>query len=218
MSLEWFDRVSGELQDSLESICEEYDEVGHLAIDRGAKHPRMDFYVEVEEMDRDYFCTLCFDPYNNEFYIESYDLDLDLSSRTILDDIEDIIDVVHESFHDYMNEEESEYAYVDYDDEQEDDLDHNQQIEHIDGEVEVEWETPEVTAYIDDDGDVEITYKFGVLLETGDGILQRINRVKTDDDELLKDEFNFIFSKEEASTIIAMIASHMGSLKSLDLE
>ncbi|KHF39977.1 hypothetical protein [Halalkalibacter okhensis] len=211
MTLDWFDRVSAELQDDLESICEKYDQIGHMSIDKGAKHPRIEFFVETEENDREYFCTLFFDPFNNEFYIESFDLDLDLSSRTMLEDIDDIIDAVHESFHDFMEDEDYvsafEYEYADQDD------------DYIDDDyetLEVDWETPEVTAYIDENEDVEITYKFGVIQETGDGILQRTNRVKTQDNELIKDEFNFIFSKDEASTIIAMIASHMDSIQSLD--
>ncbi|MFC0472391.1 hypothetical protein ACFFHM_18360 [Halalkalibacter kiskunsagensis] len=213
MALDWFDRVTEELQDDLESICEKYDQIGHMSIDKGAKHPRIEFFVETEENGREYFCTLFFDPLNNEFYVESFDLDLDLISRTILEDIDDIIDAVHDSFHDYLDEEddisdfyEVEADEVDFEDEEEYET------------LEVDWETPEVTAYIAENEEVEISYKFGVIQETGDGILQRINRVKTDDNDLIKDEFNFIFSKDEASTIIAMIASHMDSIKSLDIE
>ena len=75
-------------------------------------------------------------------------------------------------------------------------------------EIEVEWETPKVTAYYKED-EVEVTYQFGVVQETRDGVLKRINRIRTEEDDLLKDETNFIFSKEEAGTIISMIASHM---------
>ena len=46
MSMEWFNRVTGELQDHLNSICEEYDKVGQLTIDQSAKHPRVEFFVE----------------------------------------------------------------------------------------------------------------------------------------------------------------------------
>ncbi|MFC0559624.1 hypothetical protein [Halalkalibacter alkalisediminis] len=221
MTLDWFDRVTEELQDDLESICDKYDQIGHMSIDKGAKHPRIEFFVELENFEREYFCTLFFDPFNNEFYIESFDLDLDLTSRTILEDIEDIIDVVHESFHDFINDDDDYEEAIEYraDDEYEEEY-----YEEVDDDaeeyetLEVDWETPEVTAYIDDTEEVEITYKFGVIPETGDGILQRINRVRTEDDDLIKDEFNFIFSKDEASTIIAMIASHMDSIKSMDVE
>jgi hypothetical protein len=211
MTLDWFDRVTEELQDDLESICEQYDQIGHMSIDKGAKHPRIEFFVETDENAREYFCTLFFDPLNNEFYIESFDLDLDLISRTILEDIDDIIDAVHDSFHDYLDEDD---FVSDYGANEEDYFEEEEEYETL----EVDWETPEVTAYIAEDEEVEITYKFGVVQETGDGILQRINRVKTEDDDLIKDEFNFIFSKDEASTIIAMIASHMDSIKSLDTE
>jgi len=207
MSMEWFDRISAELQDHLESICEKYDQVGHMSIDRGAKHPRIEFFVETEDDERDYFCTLCFDPYNVEFYIESFDFEYDQMSRTILSDIEEIIDAVHESFHMYMNDEDE--------DEYDESLDVDE--DNVFEEIDVEWETPEVTAFMHED-EVEVTYQFGIIQETGDGVLKRINRIKTDDDQLIKDETNFIFSKEEASTIIAMIASHMDSLSEFDFQ
>jgi hypothetical protein len=79
-------------------------------------------------------------------------------------------------------------------------------------EIDVDWETPEVTAFLKED-EVEVTYQFGLVQETGDGVLRRINRIWTEDDEIIKDETNFIFTKEEASTIIAMIASHMESMQ-----
>ncbi|MBO1512142.1 hypothetical protein [Metabacillus bambusae] len=210
MSIEWFDRVSGELQEHLESICEKYDQVGHMSIDRGAKHPRIEFFVETEDDDRDYFCTLFFDPHNEDFYIETFDFEYEQTSRTLLSDIEDIIDAVHESFHMYMND--------DYDEDDEpSEVDSDDIDSDIFEEIDVEWETPEVTAFTYED-EVEVTYQFGVVQETGDGVLRRINRIRTDDDDLIKDETNFIFSKEEASTIIAMIASHMDSLSEFDLQ
>jgi hypothetical protein len=204
MNLEWFDRVCGELQESLESICDKYDENGGMSIERGAKHPRIDFFIDSEEIEREYFCSLYFDPRNEEFYLESVDPELGFSSKVVLDDIEDIIDAVHESFHYYMEDDLYEEEDIDSDfgelDNEEDDI--------ILEEIEVEWETPEVTAYYKED-EVEVTYQFGVVQETGDGVLKRINRVRTEEDDLLKDETHFIFSKEEAGTIISMIANHM---------
>jgi hypothetical protein len=206
MNLEWFDRVCGELQESLESICDKYDENGGMSIERGAKHPRIEFFIDSDEdIEREYFCSLYFDPRNEEFYLESVDPELGFSSKVVLDDIEDIIDAVHESFHYYMEDDlyeedvdvDSDFSEFDH---EEDDI--------ILEEIEVEWETPEVTAYYKED-EVEVTYQFGVVQETGDGVLKRINRVRTEEDDLLKDETNFIFSKEEAGTIISMIASHM---------
>ncbi|MCQ6274794.1 hypothetical protein JMM81_07400 [Bacillus sp. V3B] len=213
MDLEWFDRVCGELQDSLDSICSKYDENGGMSIERGAKHPRIDFFTEGEGVEREYFCTLFFDPHNEEFYIESFEPDLGYTSKVVLADIEDIIDAVHESFHLYMDdnlfEEEILEDGADFHD-----LD-GVEDESLLEEIDVEWETPEVTAYYQED-EVEVTYQFGLVQETGDGVLKRINRIWTDDDDLLKDETHFIFSKEEASTIIAMIASHMDSLSTMD--
>ena len=225
MSMEWFDRVVGELQDHLESICEKYDQEGQMAVERGSKHPRIQFFVDYDDGERDYFYILYFDPHNEEFYTETIDEDLEQPARVILSDIDDIVDAVHEGFHDYINDDEEEldvvYATEDddtvyYEDEGIDDdelyvaelIDEDDILEEID----VEWETPEVTAFFKED-EVEVTYQFGLVEETGDGVLRRVNRIWTEDDEMVKDETNFIFTKEEAPTIIAMIASHMDSMQ-----
>lgn len=231
MSMEWFDRVVGELQDHLESICEKYDQDGQMAVERGSKHPRIEFFMEYEDGDREYFYSLFFDPHNEEFYTEKIDDELEQPARVILSDIDDIVDAVHEGFHDYINDtdddvdvfyatQEDDTEYVDvYEDDDIDELDEEEELyiteiaddDDILEQIDVEWETPEVTAFHRED-EVEVTYQFGVVQETGDGVLRRINRLWTEDEELIKDETNFIFTKEEAPTIIAMIASHMDSM------
>lgn len=220
MSMEWFNRVTGELQDHLKSICEKYDQTGHMTIDQSTKHPRIDFFVETEDDEREFFCTILFDPHNEEFYLESFDLDLEQPARIILADSKDVIDAVHESFHDFMNGD-SEVYYVDAnstedefvieDDEEEYYIGEAVNEENILEEIDVQWETPEVTAFQIED-EVEITYQFGIVTGTGDGVLRRVNRVWTEDEELYKDESSFSFTKEEASTIIAMIASNMDTM------
>ncbi|WP_419962518.1 hypothetical protein [Psychrobacillus sp. BM2] len=205
MTTEWFDRVTEELQDHLNSICEEYDQVGHMNINRASKHPRIEFFISTDEEERDYFCTILFDPYNEEFYVENFDEELLQPTRIILDDITDIIEAVHESFHEFlMDDTDIELVYM------EDDEDDEITVEEID----VEWETPEVTAFLIED-EIEVTYQFGVDSSNGDGVLRRVNRIWTDDEEL-EDESTFTFKKDEASTIIAMIASHMDRMVGYD--
>ncbi|WP_419958822.1 hypothetical protein [Psychrobacillus psychrotolerans] len=208
MTTEWFDRVTEELQDNLNSICEEYDQIGHMNINRASKHPRIEFFVSTEDEDRDYFCTILFDPYNEEFYVESFDVELLQPTRIILHDITDIIEAVHESFHEFLtHDSDSELVYLDDDSDDEDD-------EITIEEIDVEWETPEVTAFLIEDN-VEVTYQFGLDNANGDGVLRRVNRLWTDDD-VLEDESTFTFKKDEASTIIAMIASHMDRMVGYD--
>lgn len=205
ITTEWFDRVTEELQDHLNSICEEYDQVGHMNINRASKHPRIEFFISTDEEERDYFCTILFDPYNEEFYVENFDEELLQPTRIILDDITDIIEAVHESFHEFlMDDTDIELVYM------EDDEDDEITVEEID----VEWETPEVTAFLIED-EIEVTYQFGVDSSNGDGVLRRVNRIWTDDEEL-EDESTFTFKKDEASTIIAMIASHMDRMVGYD--
>jgi hypothetical protein len=229
MSMEWFDRVVGELQDHLESICEKYDQDGQMSVERGSKHPRIEFFVDYDDGDREYFYILYYDPHNEEFYTETIDEDLEQPARVILSDIDDIVDAVHEGFHDFINDEDAELdvVYASEDDDtvyyEDDGIDEDDELyvaELIDEddileEIDVEWETPEVTAFLKED-EVEVTYQFGLVEETGDGVLRRINRIWTEDDEMVKDETNFIFTKEEAPTIIAMIASHMDSMQGYD--
>ncbi|WHY75522.1 hypothetical protein QNH20_15375 [Neobacillus sp. WH10] len=237
MSLEWFDRVCGELQDHLESICEEYDQVGQMTIERAAKHPRIEFFVDnsdvnSEELDRDFFCSLFFDPQNEEFYIDTFDVDSGHTAKIILSDIEEIIEEVHASFHDYINnydqftndgvylqsnEEVDEEECENFDDDDEYFEAEQVNSDDIFEEIDVDWSTPEVTAFKHED-EVEVTYQFGIVQATGDGVLKRVNRIWTTDDELIKDESHFIFSKEEASTIIAMIASHMDQLSDFNFD
>jgi hypothetical protein len=212
ITTEWFDRVTEELQDHLNSICEDYDQVGHMNINRASKHPRIEFFVSTEDEERDYFCTILFDPYNEEFYVESFDVELLQPTRIILDDITDIVEAVHESFHEFLTDDsDSELYYLDDndDDDVEDDTD-----EITVEEIDVEWETPEVTAFLIDD-EMEVTYQFGVDNANGDGVLRRVSRIWTDDEEL-EDESTFTFKKDEASTIIAMIASHMDRMVGYD--
>lgn len=230
MSMEWFNRVTGELQDHLNSICEEYDKVGQLTIDQSAKHPRVEFFVETEGNERDYFCTLLFDPHNEEFYVETFDYEFEQPARIILADIEDVIDAVHDSFHDFMNgdsdmyvavdeiedvEDEDEDFFLEADDEEEYYVGELVDEENMLNEVEIEWETPEVTAFQIED-EVEVTYQFGVVSSTGNGVLRRVNRFWSEDDEFYKEESALSFTKEEASTIIAMIASNMDKMTSYE--
>ncbi|MGJ7921575.1 hypothetical protein [Neobacillus sp. LXY-4] len=223
MSLEWFDRVCGELEDHLESICAKYDQVGHMTIERGAKYPRIEFFVETEDDERVYFCTISYDPAHEDFFYESFDADLGQTSRVVLFDIEDIVDAVHESLHDFINDDDEidEDVLVAVEDDDFDEEEYHMaeadEPRDIFEEIDVEWETPEVTAYMEED-DVEVTYQFGIVTETGDGVLRRVNRIWTDDDEMIRDESNFIFSKEEASTIIAMIASHMDKMSNFETD
>lgn len=222
MSLEWFDRVCTEMQDSLESICEEYDEIGHMRIDRAAKHPKMEFFVEFDEDDREVFCTLLFDPHNEEFYIEEFDLTTGEMYRQILSDIEEILDAVHEIFHNFMDAEvdDEEDSEIEDDDDIEEDFEDDDEMVYADGGeydvvIDVEWTTPEVLAYSYLD-EVEVTYKFGVVTETGDGILHRKNRIYTENNEVIEDESNFIFSKEEAGAIIELIEGNLDLMEGFD--
>ena len=59
---------------------------------------------------------------------------------------------------------------------------------------------------------IEVTYQFGIDSANGDGVLRRVNRIWTEDSEFFEDESNFSFKKEEGSTIIAMIASHLDKM------
>ena len=228
MSMEWFNRVTGELQDHLNSICEEYDQIGQMTIDQSAKHPRVEFFVETEGNERDYFCTLLFDPHNEEFYVETFDYEFEQPARIILADIEDVIDAVHDSFHDFINGDSDMFVAVDGNEDDEDDeflLEDDDEEEYYVGEiveeenmlneVEIEWETPEVTAFHIED-EVEVTYQFGVVSTTGNGVLRRVNRFWSEDDEFYKEESALSFTKEEASTIIAMIASNMDKMTSYE--
>jgi hypothetical protein len=199
-----------------------------MRINRASKHPKIEFYVEFEEEEREVFCTLFFDPHNEEFYIEEFDLTEGETFRQILPDIDEILDAVHEMFHNFMEMEMEDADDVTEYEEDEDDIDENEKVDiyeedeqHVltdggeyDVVVDVDWTTPEVLAYSYLD-EIEVTYKFGVIKETGDGILHRVNRIFTDS-ETIEDETNFIFSKEEAGAIVELIESNMDAMEGFD--
>ncbi|WP_096200647.1 hypothetical protein [Bacillus sp. FJAT-45350] len=225
MALEWFDRVCAELQDYLESICEEYDELAHMTINRAAKHPSIDFFVENEEDEREYFNTLFFDPNNEEFYVEEFDTLGEQTTRIILNDFEDIVEDVHEAFHEFMGDEDAlvyedgelvdeldEEEYLEEDDYDDDEDDDEEIYEEI---VDVDWTSPEVLAYSYME-EVEVAYQFGIVQDTGDGVLRRVNRIMTEEDEMIEDETNFIFSKEEAGTIMELIENNIDLMDGFD--
>jgi len=214
--MEWFNRVTSELQDHLSSICDKYDEVGHMMIDLSAKHPRIEFFIETDGDDRDYFCTLHFDPHNVAFYVETFDYEFEQPTRIMLADTEDVIDAIHSIFHDFIN--------GDLDDDDEFELeagvsgdDYVVEIADVDSfeDLRIEWETPEMTAFQIED-EFEVTHQFGVISGTGDGILRRVKRFSSEGRELYEEESSFIFSKEEASTMIALIASNMDTMTSFE--
>ena len=45
-------RVTSELQEQLESICEEYDKNGHMSVNQASKHPRIEFFVETDKDEK----------------------------------------------------------------------------------------------------------------------------------------------------------------------
>lgn len=214
MQLEWFDRVCGKLQDSLQTIFKRYDENGRMLIERGAKHPRIDFISSSGEEDRDYFCTLFFDPPNEEFYLQSIDPYYGHRSKVVLNDIEDIIDIVHEHFLNYIDDNLSEKEIM----EEETDFVESVVMENELSltEINVDWQTPEALTYYNEDDEAKVSYKFDLAKDTGEGVIKRINHISTNDGNLLADETIISFSKEEASKLIAMIASHLDLLDSND--
>jgi hypothetical protein len=217
MSMEWFNRVTSELHDHLNSICEKYDQVGHMTIDQSAKHPRIEFFVETEDDEKEYFCTLHFDPHNAEFYVETFDYEFEQPTRIILTDIEDVIDAVHDIFHDFITDDDLDDLDEEYVLDADDCVDYYMgEIADADNsfeELSVEWETPEITAFQIED-EIEVTLQFGVINATGDGVLRRVKRFWSDGNELHKEESSFVFTKEEASTIIALVASNMDTMTS----
>ncbi|WP_245844028.1 hypothetical protein [Oceanobacillus rekensis] len=201
MHLEWFDRVCGELEDSVHLICEKYDITCRMLIERREKHPRIDFFSDRAEGNRSYFFTLFFDPPNDEFYFQSIDPYYGHMSKVVLNDLKDIIHVVHESVQNYIDDDLSE----------EEILEDGLYLEETDGD----WESSEVIPIYKED-EAEMSYMFSLTEDTGEGVIKRMIRKSTNDGNQLEEETIISLSKEEAGKLIGMIASHISPMNIMD--
>ncbi|MEX3623723.1 hypothetical protein [Viridibacillus arvi] len=104
LNLEWYHRVSENLEEELYTVCSIAESLivnGHLEIttSESEKHPTISIYCnfEVAEQDIDKPIVIHFDPYNQEFYTLLKDEDNEI--RLMLKNADAICSYIHEKIH-----------------------------------------------------------------------------------------------------------------------
>lgn len=221
-SLDWFYRMEHALRNSLpemEEVFNPYDI--YLEGNITEFHPSFTFTVDIEDDEKE-FCSILFDPVNQEFYSYYYNDLLDLDSKILLNDLEEMLDYIRTRFYELLDEmdlEDLEWEeYIKYSSEtvKEEDKEQNGEEEIILGpsEDDIEWISNDKHVHIETTNDLGrneymIHLKVGMDKETGDGILYRNILAVGDEDEDEEERMFIPFKPEEAEYIIQLMEDYL---------
>jgi hypothetical protein len=227
MSLEWFHRMENAVRIGLPDLCESFDEF-EILFDTNTTtfHPEFIFSIQTVD-DVEDFCIISFDPTNQEFFSFYYHEDLDIQSKVLFMDADEVLGYVHATFHEFIGD-------IDEDELFEEDLDGLDEELFVDGfdntEAEgefegveyigdnlddlkksIEWVSNDKHLHIEDEerDQYSIHLKLGKDLETGDGVLYRHTIMKHNEEDL-EDEMIFYFKEDEASYIADLFNEFIG--------
>lgn len=102
-NLEWFNRVYTNLEDELYEACDLIEamienELFAVSSSEGEKHPSIHVKYSIPGLDYEgEQITIYFDPYNQEFYFNKADEELEV--RVMLKTLDDIVEYIHHSVH-----------------------------------------------------------------------------------------------------------------------
>jgi hypothetical protein len=199
MSLEWFYRMENAVRQTLPDVCEDFGDVDVLFdTDTTEQHPAFVFSV-VENGEEDEFCVIRFDPNNQEFYSYHFDEQTELHAKVLFANLDQMLNFIHASYHEYAEEIEEEDE--DFDNDITSSLDNH----HI------EWITNDKYLHIENNTwnmKQTIHYKLGIVKQTGDGVLFRNTITKQNGDES-EEKVMLFFKEEEASYIVDLLQEYM---------
>ncbi len=217
MGLEWYHRMENAVRIGLPDLCETFDDF-EILFDTNTTtfHPEFIFSIQTLD-DVEDFCIISFDPKNQEFYSFYYHEDLDIQSKILFMDVDELLGYIHATFHEYIGDIEDgelmDDLGVDLDEEFYEEVIDNDEDRDTDGpefvgdDIEVlketiEWISNDKHLHIEDEGrdEYSIHLRLGRDIETGDGALYRHTIMKYDEEEL-EDEMIFYFKEDEASYI-----------------
>jgi len=217
-NLEWLSRIEQAIRISLPEVSAKFDDYEiRLTVNTTKKHPSLSFYTEMDTIIYE-FCTIHFDPVNQELYSYYLNEDFELNSKILFTELEEIIDFIYDAFFDFLD-------HVDEDDEnvQAESSEENEQLEselpysEIDViEENIQWISNDKHLEIEQNwngGDhFTILLKLGVNTENGDGLLYRSVIFEEDGNEVQETNF-FSFKEEEAEYVIDLLNDYIRYLE-----
>ncbi|WP_246939409.1 hypothetical protein [Bacillus pinisoli] len=227
MSLEWFHRMENAVRISLPDLCESFDEF-EILFDTNTTTYNPEFIFSIQTVDDiEDFCIISFDPTNQEFLSFYYHEDLDIQSKVLFRDADEILGYVHATFHEYIGD-------IDEDDVLEEDVDELdeylddemyediadgeefQSTEYVGDDLDelketIEWVSNDKHLHIEDEerDQYSIHLRLGRDTETGDGVLYRHTIMKHHEEDI-EDEMIFYFKQDEASYIADLFNEFIG--------
>jgi hypothetical protein len=224
MSLEWFHRMENAVRIGLPDLCESFDEF-EILFDTNTTtyHPEYIFSIQTVD-DVEDFCIISFDPTNQEFFSFYYHEELDIQSKVLFMDADEVLGYVHATFHEYIGD-------IDEDDLFEEDLneldgeliegisvddDDFEGPEFVGDDLEelkqtIEWISNDKHLHIEDEvsDQFSIHLRLGKDIETGDGVIYRHTIMKHDEEDI-EDEMIFYFKEDEAAYLADLFNEYMG--------
>ncbi|MCU9614676.1 hypothetical protein OEV98_14120 [Caldibacillus lycopersici] len=223
-SLEWFTRLENAIRISLPEISSEFDEFGiHFETNTTEIHPTFSFYMDTGEYIHE-FCVIQFDPVNQEFYAYHYNEEVELDSKVLFNELDEMLQFIYDSCVEFLED-----FYEDGDTEFDEELfllnDDNEPYEETldDGtdlayelaeeDPEIEWISNDKHIHIennhfDDETQFMIHLKMGVDLQSGDAILYRNVITKSADGETEATNY-FSFTLDEAAYISDLLDDYV---------
>ncbi|RSK27247.1 hypothetical protein EJF36_10345 [Bacillus sp. HMF5848] len=210
MSLEWYYRVEPLVRTSLPDICESFDDYDVIFESiTSTKHPSFQFFIVFDDEETALFCSIHFDPINQEFYSLYYDEESEYEVKVLMHDVQDILDYIHTAFHEVLDEIEDMEDIENFEDDIIDDLTVEENFEDELTDESIEWISNDKYIHVeshtnDKHTQDNIHYKLGFVRDTGDGVLYR-KTITSIEDEEVEEEVIFYFKEEEANYLIELL-------------
>lgn len=234
LSLEWFYRMENAIRITLPEISAEFDEFEILfETNTTEPHPIFSFLMTTSEQIYE-FCVIQFDPINQEFYSYHYNEEVELDSKVLFSDLDEMLQYIYDSLLEFMDDhdendddlnfvDELEQEFLIYSDDDEEDVDlplFDQGEEAVvyttvDDENDIDWISNDKHLHIESNH-LDHTHQFmihlrmGVDPETGDGILYRNIVTKNEDD--MEETVYYPFKEEEAAYMIDLLNDYLNYL------
>ncbi|MFZ3587721.1 hypothetical protein ACOI1C_00295 [Bacillus sp. DJP31] len=225
MSLEWFNRMENAVRIGLPDLCESFDDF-EILFDTNTTtyHPEFIFSIQTLDDIQD-FCVISFDPTNQEFFSFYYHEELDIQSKVLFMDADELLGYVHATFHEYIGDTDEDELFDEDMDELNDEIDDDEDLDfeglefvgdNLDELKEsIEWISNDKHLHIEDEekDEYSIHLRLGRDIESGDGVIYRHTILKHKDEDL-EDEMIFYFKEDEAAYIADLFNEFMGQLVS----
>ena len=215
-SLDWYYRMEQFIRNSLPELSEEFSPFDiYMEGNVTEFHPSFSFTLSYDEEELE-FCTILFDPVNQEFYSYYLHDELELDCKILLNDLDEVLDFIYFSFQAYMDEissiieELDETVKVPIEDSEE--MEEELEIPIGPDEENVDWISNDKHVHIETTNQLGrneymIHLKIGVDRETGDGVLYR--NILATDDEGEEETIFFPFKLEEAEFLVELLQDYI---------